>query len=628
MGLDSTFGVIRSLSREDCLQFLEMALAEPYDEIQGPAFTLLADPQGINRPDLIVRSFPTLVPAMRKRIEERKWHFINVAKDQIRGNPEKIRRAAYEMLAAFGEVDVAHLLAMAVNDASTAIRENAANAVEKLALRYHYHLLNWRSQGDEKSRIYVEENRALMTQALEVLLRTYQIHRKVVFIDIAIELGGPAYRLITDIVLSHGESPAYKGFIHCMGQAHSEAAMEMLFKLYFEREGNLHQAALDVMKTRMDAGFPVAIASWLGKLPPERFLQLSTRTREVLWWAAVEQNPDLEPIPASKLLEFLSKSFLEPKSRDAMVAALFRSRYGEVRSRVLLTLRELRSPLTLEFARKALEDPADEVKLTGGKLISELRPSDRARLLAPLVASGCDELRRIAVKEIANVSFDRYLRSFDRLDERTRELAARALAKIDLSMMDRLTEEINSLEPKRRLKALKIVNYVDAEEDLRPMLLELLNDPDTHVRAAVVKIVELSGNVEGMKLLISALSDPDRRVRANAVEAFEEIGDERFASLLLPFVKDPDNRVRANAAKALWTLGHKEVREVLEGMLEEPDENSRLSAAWALGELRYDGAAEVLSARQDRETSEKVKAKIFESLARIRSFREEPKGES
>lgn len=614
MGLTATLGSIRQLPADEAIHYLEMALTEPYEEIQVAAFDAL---QEYNRPDIIVRSFPSLLPPVRKKIVDNKAHFIGIAKDQIRGGVEKTRRAAYDMLAAIGEVDVAGLLATAVNDASTVIRDHAADALEKIALRYHYHLLNWHTKGDEKSRLYVEQNRGLMVQALEVLLRTFQIHRKTIFVDIAIELGQPTYRLITDVVLAKQDAPLYRGFVQCMEAAHSDAAMEILFKLYFEREEHLRAAALEVMRSRQDGAFPIALGGWLVKLPPEKFLQISTRVREAPWWKAVDQNPDMDPAIASKLLEFIAKSFIDPKTRDSMISSLSRSRHAEVRARVISLLREIKSGLALDAARKGIADPADEVKVLAAKTVVEMNPPDKAKILAPLVSSTCAEARGIAVKEVANESFERYMKSFDRLDDRTRSLAAKALAKIDASMMDKLTDEINSLAPERKLKALKIIEYVDAEQDLRPVLMELLNDKDTRVRATAIKIVELSGNIEGMKLLIGALNDADRRVRANAIEAFEAIGDERFASLLVPFVKDPDNRVRANAAKALWNLGRKDVRPVIEEMLEEGDENMRLSAVWTLGELRYEGAAEVLSERLRKETSEKVKAKIVDTLARL-----------
>src|SRR5207248_2868134 len=129
--------------------------------------------------------------------------------------------------------------------------------------------------------------------------------------------------------------------------------------------------------------------------------------------------------------------------------------------------------------------------------------------------------------------------------------------------------------PLRRLRALRVIDYVDAETDLRQNLMALLNDPDRRVRATAIKIVQLTDSADGMRLLVAALSDPDHRVRANAIEAFEDGGDGRCVPILLPFLRDTDNRVRVNAAKAVWTFGNEEGKRTIQAMLNNADEAMR-----------------------------------------------------
>jgi HEAT repeat protein len=147
--------------------------------------------------------------------------------------------------------------------------------------------------------------------------------------------------------------------------------------------------------------------------------------------------------------------------------------------------------------------------------------------------------------------------------------------------------------------------------------MDLLNDPDRRVRATAIKIVQLSGSADGMRLLVAALGDPDRRVRANAVEAFEDSGDSQCIPLLRPYLRDPDNRVRANVAKALWNLGSEEGRMALNSMMKHAEENMRLSAVWAIGEVRFAGASDLLLGHVEGELSPAVRAKISEVLARL-----------
>jgi HEAT repeat protein len=310
-------------------------------------------------------------------------------------------------------------------------------------------------------------------------------------------------------------------------------------------------------------------------------------------------------------------SGLEPSRRNDLLLHFAGSPYPDVRARLLLTLQAVAYPGLMDQVQTFLEDPSDEVKLAAARTVIALNPPHKARILMPLLNTASEELRRMATREVASASFDKYLRSFERLDPATREAAARALAKIDTRIVDRLADELTALDPERRLRALRVIDYVDAETDLRQNLMALLNDPDRRVRATAIKIVQLTESVEGMRLLVAALSDPDRRVRANAIEAFEDGGDSRVVPVLMPFLRDDDNRVRANAAKAIWNLGSEEGKTTLQQMLSNPDEMMRLSAVWATGEVKFPGAIDLLLARIEADASPAVRAKIAEVLSRM-----------
>ncbi len=617
MGLSRTFEVLRGLPAPERLAFAEAALREPYPELQSAAFRALSDAGDLNRSDLVIKHYPDLLPEVKAKVGERKRGFLEVARGQVQSGGDSSRRAAYDMLASFGEIDTLPMMVQGIRDPSPAVRESVAGALEKVALRYHTHQLNWRVHGDPQSRKYLDEHRGVMLEAIEALLRAYAIHRKIIFLDIVIEWGEDTYRLVTDVILENRESLLARAFTDVLATSRSEAAVELLFRLAAEPEARLRDAGIGVLRARRDGAFASVVAAHLSHLPAERFAAEAAAAKDIPWWPSVEAAGNLPAADAARIIDFLARSGIDPDRRDGMILFFLKSRHPEVRAQALRALRVLRYPAVLDAALRSLEDASDDVRLAAARVIVDVNPPAKLKYLTPLLNATSEKLRAVATREVANASFAKYIQSFDRLDARTRELAAKALAKIDGSMVNRLSDEIGSLDSERKLKALRIIEYVGAEKDLSGPLRELMEDPDRRVRATVVKIIHLSGHVEGMKLLIGALTDPDRRVRSNAMEAFEEIGDTRYAQMLLPFLNDPDNRVRANAAKALWNLGRRDVKEVLEAMLADPDENMRISAVWALGEIRCETATQVLAGRAAEETSEKVRAKIAEVLARL-----------
>ncbi|MBV8879902.1 MAG: HEAT repeat domain-containing protein, partial [Planctomycetaceae bacterium] len=537
--------------------------------------------------------------------------------EELRSPREWSRRAAYLVLASLRPREAASVLARGLSDPSPVVRETVADALEATANRYYYHLVAARMHGDVESRRFVEGNRGVMMESLGPLLRAFPLHAKAVFLDLVIESGEAGYPLVTELLLSQAAPATYAAFIHALSTAMSEPAVELILKLLQDGRARLHDAATDALKLRRDPGFPAILATVFSKMPAEKVDALAQRTRELPWWHTVEAAPDLDPFSAGRLLDFVARSAVEPARRLKLVLSFLKSPHAEVRARVLTTLQTLAAPELQETAEAALQDPSDEVKLAAARMIIGMNPPNKARLLLPLLNAASEEVRRMAMREVASASFDKYLRSFDRLDPETREAAARALAKIDGRILERLTEEINALDAERRLKALRVIDYVDAETDLRQNLMALLNDPDRRVRATAIKIVQLSGSADGMRLLVAALADDDRRVRANAVEAFEDSGDAQCVPLLRPYLRDPDNRVRANVAKAMWNLGAEEGRAALHGMLRQPEESMRLSAVWAIGEVRFDGAADLLMAHVEGERSPLVRSKIGEVISRL-----------
>jgi HEAT repeat protein len=617
MGVSDTFSFLAGLPVEHRLPYIEAALREPFSELQAAAFEALSDPAGLNRADLVIQHYSDLTADVRLKVAGRAEQFIGAARNELHSPKEWSRRAAYQVLAALRPREAASALARGLTDASPVVRESVADMLEALANRYYYHLVAARMHGDLESRRFVEENRAPMMEALGPLLRAYPLHAKRVFLDIVIESGDEAYGLVAETLATRSEPATYAAFIHALATSLAEPAVELIFRLSQDSRPRLQDAAADALKLRRDPGFPALLASVLSRMAPERFAALAQRSREILWWHTVEAAADIDPFSAAKITEFLAKSGVEPGRRDGFLLFFRDSPYPEVRARVLATLQEVGHPRLLDLAESLLQDPSDEVKLAAARTIIGLDPPNKARILMPLLNAPSEELRRMAMREVASASFEKYLRSFDRLDPETREAAARALAKIDHRIVERLAEEITALDPERRLRALRVIDYVDAETDLRQNLMALLNDPDRRVRATAIKIVQLTGSADGMKLLEGALSDPDRRVRANAIEAFEDGGDARCLPVLRPFLRDPDNRVRANTAKAVWTLGGEDGRTTLQAMLEDADEMKRLSAVWAIGEVRFPGGIDLLLARVEAEPSPTVRAKIAEVLSRM-----------
>ena len=612
MSLSVSFSALETLPPETAVEYLRGALQEAYREIQLPAIEALEKRQ---RHDVVIQSFSTLLPEIRNRVEERKNEYFAGAKSLIFSGMERERRAAYAFLAATGEIEAAGMLARGVDDASTLVRDHVADALEKIALRYHYHLLNWRIHGDVASAEFIETHRDSILDSLERLLRTFAIHQKDVFVDIAVESGESTYRLITEIVLARKDSALQNAFFRVMNHSNSPTSTQLLFRLLQDPDERMSDFARALFNRRRDPHFVEILGRYLTDLGNEGREELASRLKDLPWWEALADHSTLPPVDLEPHLNFIFLARLPTATKERYLRHFLQAPEGRTRARALEKLREINASHLMDNCKSALSDPDGTVQLTAARCLVEMNPPGATKILAPLLQSDSEAVRRYAMKQVAHASLERYLHGFDRLGGRTRELAAKALAKIDSGMLDRLSEEIHSLDPARRLKALRILDLAEMERDAQPILRDLLSDPDHHVRSAVIKLVQIAGNHEAIQQVIQLLGDPDARVRANAIEAFEDIGDTRFVHLLSPFTQAPDNRIRANAVKALWNLGRREVIDVLREMLHHDDPKMRMSAVWTFGEIRPEGTNEWLTERLSRETNDEIRARIRKTIS-------------
>ena len=270
MGIAATFSVLASLPREEQIALAETALREPYPELQIAAFDVLVDPGGLNEPERVLQRFLELLPEVREKMASHKPVFANLAREFVRSTVDRSRRVGYEVLASLYQMDALPALVQGVRDPAALVRERVGDLLENLALKYYYLMSAYRTYGDAENKRFLEDHRAVMLQALGDLMRSYADHRRRIFVDIVMETGGEAYPLVTDVVLSRPGSPIYDAFLHALTVAQTDAAVELIFRLYQESDADLREAARRVMARRIDPAFAALVVGMLVRMSPDR----------------------------------------------------------------------------------------------------------------------------------------------------------------------------------------------------------------------------------------------------------------------------------------------------------------------------------------------------------------------
>ncbi|MCA8975914.1 MAG: HEAT repeat domain-containing protein [Planctomycetes bacterium] len=613
MGISDTIACLCRMPPAAQLELCTTALGEPNAAVQCAASRLLVDPTALARPDIVVDHFGELMPAAVTSLREWQRELMPTARERIVScRPDRL--AAYQLVAAIGGDGGLGLLEYGVEDADGEVRAVVLAAIDG---RLREFAAAARSSAADGPLPRPEE---ALWQAAEAVLRGFSRHRRGEFVTLLGEFGQKAVPLINRALKTQNGPEFAYAVTGALGETSAVAAAELAFALVQHKSEPVRMIGELVLEQRQDAAFLAAYLACIGALDGERRRALAVSG----WLARVAARCAILAVePALLLLRLVADEVSDPVLAQRSIEPFVDHAETEVQLAALARLRELRCPGGCAMLGKVIATAAGPACRLAAEIVVELAPPDRAALLMPLLGAAEPALRQIGMRGVVDGSFDRFMRKFDGMDQKMRETAARALAKIDPGFVDRLGEEFISIEASRRLKALKVVELVQAGGDLREPLLEMLDDPDLRVRATAIRIIEVSGSVDGIKVLIDALAHPDRRVRANAVEAVEQLENATYIDLLRPFLRDRDNRVRANAAKALWNLGWADASDVLVAMVAHDDPRMRVSAIWAVSEVRFPGARELLEKREMMENNPAVLAKVREALAAYDSAQEE-----
>lgn len=615
MGLDETFRTLREARTKPAEEVLLAAVPEPNPHVQERAVAALIHIESRRGMLHAVRNGHLLPPRVLATLALETRLVLPVLRQALRDASEQTRLNALDLLGRIGTNEAIQEALGAVEDGSPDVCKKAtAVALDALVRFVGARRREASIVPQQTGSVHTSEVSAIVAR----LLGTYEKHRERKILEAMVEIGEASLATIVE-VLRGPNSAARRDIVRVLASSHAPAAAACLFRLHRDKDAALRDAAGEILAERRSKAAARPLVRHIAALPDDEVELLAERVPGVPWWReASDLARDLDEREGLKMVRFLRCSKEPPARKVDALGDLLDSVHVHVRRAAVEALAGIAAPESAVKIERALRDTDEEVAMRALDALLARNLPDRNRLLLPLLNSPFDAVRKKVSALVSKDSFERYMRAFDRLDDKTRALAGKAIAKIDDDLVAKLADELGSLDGDRRFKALRIVAATEMSKELEPVLLELLNDPDRRVRATLVKTIGILGSADAMRALIHLLSDPDRRTRANAIEAFEEIGNPKIVGLLLPFLKDPDNRIRANAAKACWKLGHPETLEVLAEMINDPQENMRLSAVWAFGEIAPLGVEQILADAARDDPSPVVRKKAEETLAKLR----------
>ncbi len=147
-------------------------------------------------------------------------------------------------------------------------------------------------------------------------------------------------------------------------------------------------------------------------------------------------------------------------------------------------------------------------------------------------------------------------------------------------------------------------------------VLDLMQNDDGKVKAALISAVPASGNKEFLEPIREAVGDADPEVRRAAVWALLEYGDQRSVKGSVDLLRDPVERVRIEAARALGSKGKPSILNSFSDILSDPNEvkSVKLAALEGLSASKEKNSVDLL-VEQLKDRGEELTEQTIEALS-------------
>lgn len=461
-------------------------------------------------------------------------------------DPEPQTRAnSHELIRLIPSYDEAPLLLSSLMAKDPAKKAPAIELLDQLAQSLHQEL---QRPAEERTRRDLEAVRERFLDTLRQGMRKFVSHRCDVvvraFLLLAPDESPEVLRIVSD-----GSDPCHRPVVSLLRSSAEPLMMRWIFHLMRGRHSPI--ALLNLLAQREDWEFVTALLDRIDLLSEQTVSATMRRVNEIRWI-----DPERGVIPrlcpehqrASVILAVHSGISVEAKL--SLCAYLLDEGSPDGRRSAACGLSQIPGVDANSLIQTCLEDEDPEVQLAA---IQMLRPRGIANAMGILLARLDDPDERIADaarQSLADYNFERYLASFDQMEDLSRRSMGRMILKIDRDAVEGLRRELSVSHRQHRLRAIRIVRILQLIDDYVPELIASLSDGDHLVRREIMEtllaasganVVDLLADQAAMGSAIgfSAAGGSTSSMPQSSLETLE---------YLRKAARDPAQRVRAQVA--------------------------------------------------------------------------------
>ena len=515
-----TLDVLAKTRNEAAVVMLLPFLDSPDESIRTGVFETLLHRNSQTGHLEIIRRLQDIPPAWRRIVENHYGRMTQALRTAILGKDTSLCQNACNAVLWFREYDLVPALVNAAEDRNSPNAAAASATVLRLAEMLSVELSGNRDYKDKRDPHRIKYK---VLPCLAKSLERYSKHQQLELVESFLLLANRDDKALSE-TLASPNSPGHRCAVQSLKSSPLDAIIRLL--LSFLEAPRAPDATMAVLSHRTDERFITLLLQYLCTEPSPFAKQHLKRMDHIAWLATrtdILSEIDVEVLPG--IFYLLSACGVPSETKLNVLEQLLYHSNDKIRTLACEAIEPFRGKRANDLVLSLLEDTSPSVQAA---VLKQLRPRSIPGSISRLIES-LDSPNE-AVQEAARLSldeflFDRFMASFDTLDEKVRVMTGSLVRKVDPNSVKRLREELNSPLPTRKRRALEmasVMNLIDQVETLVQKILEY--DTDHHIRLLAIDTFIESRSSNAEAALKNALHDSSAAVQAAAENGLKILG--------------------------------------------------------------------------------------------------------
>ncbi|MBN1851777.1 MAG: HEAT repeat domain-containing protein [Pirellulales bacterium] len=519
-GLQRTLDLLATTRNEAAVDALVMHLESDHSKIRNGVFETLLRRRSPAGHREVLRRLHDLPSDWRPIVQRYCGRMSMALRDAVVGSDPDLFQNACHAILWFHEYDLMPALVIASEGSGNPNAGSAAATVLRLAEQLYEQVSGNRNYHDRRD---LQRIRNELIVCLEGSLARYPCHKRLELVEAYLVLVGRENQVLNDI-LHAPHDPRHACVMESLASSPLAGIMRLL--LSFLDNPRAPGPVIRTLSQRRDIRFLVDLFHHIQQGLSSVAQRHLKRIDHVSWFGA--DRIDLEKLDETAqqgLVRLVTVIGIPRSAKFDLLAHVLAHGSPMARRDACEALADYSGQQAGHLILAALDDPAPEVQAQAALQVRQRGlPGTMNRLIA-LLKSPHDMVRRAVRSALDEFTFDRFLSSFELLDERIRQSTAELVRQVDPDSASRIMKELEAPTITARIRAIEMAVTLALVPEVTDALCALLeNDEDHFVRSAAASALAEYDSPRTRAALQSAMADHSRSVREAAHSGLLQLG--------------------------------------------------------------------------------------------------------